>query len=155
AQGGSGLGASVVRDPTALPTAMVACFAYFGTALIEPFVAGTGVAVAVVDAGDGPVALPAVEIVPHGGGYDYAARYRAGLTTWHAPARLAPEVAEQVSATALAAHRALGLRDLSRIDIVVDADERPWVLAASVAPGMTDTSLLPMAVTAAGQDLGK
>lgn len=155
AQGGSGLGATVVREASALPTAMVACFAYHGTALIEPFVAGTGVAVAVVDAGDGPVALPAVEIVPHGGVYDYAARYTAGLTTWHAPARLTAGMAEEVAATALAAHRALGLRDLSRIDIVVDDDEVPWVLAASVAPGMTDTSLLPMAVTAAGQDLGK
>ncbi len=93
AQGGSGLGASVVREPGALPTAMVSCFAYHPTALVEPYVTGMDVAVAVLDLGDGPVALPAVEIVARDGVYDYAARYTAGVTTWHSPARLASDVA--------------------------------------------------------------
>jgi D-alanine-D-alanine ligase len=155
AQGGSGLGASVVRDASALPTAMVNCFAYHPTALVEPYIAGVDVAVTVVDLVDGPVALPAVEIVARDGVYDYAARYTAGLTTWHTPARLAADVAERVAEAALAAHAALRLGDLSRIDLIVDADGVPYVLEASVAPGMTDTSLLPMAVAAAGLDLGK
>jgi D-alanine-D-alanine ligase len=155
AQGGSGLGASVVREPGALPTAMVSCFAYHPTALVEPYVTGMDVAVAVLDLGDGPVALPAVEIVARDGVYDYAARYTAGVTTWHAPARLPSDVAARVEDVALAAHAALGLGDMSRIDLIVDADGQPQVLEASVAPGMTDTSLLPMAVTAAGMDLGK
>ena len=68
---------------------MVSCFAYHPTALVEPYVTGMDVAVAVLDLGDGPVALPAVEIVARDGVYDYAARYTAGVTTWHAPARLA------------------------------------------------------------------
>jgi D-alanine-D-alanine ligase len=113
------------------------------------------VAVSVVDTGDGPVALPAVEIVARDGVYDYAARYTAGLTTWHTPARLDPAAAHRAAEVALDAHRALGLRDLSRIDLIVDESGTPYVIEASVAPGMTDTSLLPMSVTAAGLDLGK
>lgn len=155
AQGGSGLGASVVRDAAALPTAMVGCFAYHPTALVERYVEGTDVAVTVVDLAGGPVALPAVEIDARDGVYDYAARYTAGLTTWHTPARLPGEVAERVVDAALAAHRTLRLGDLSRIDLIVAGDGTPYVLEASVAPGMTDTSLLPMAVAAAGLDLGK
>ncbi|MEU8816381.1 D-alanine--D-alanine ligase [Actinoplanes sp. NPDC048796] len=156
AQGGSGLGAAVVREDTALPAAMVGCFAYDSTALVEKFVPGKDVAVSIIDLGSGPEALPTVEIVPRDGVYDYAARYTAGLTTWHAPARLSESVAAQVAETALAAHKALGLRDLSRVDLIVPEDGgAPQVLGINVSPGMTETSLLPLAVQAAGQDLGQ
>lgn len=155
AQGGSGLGAAVVRDSAALPAAMVGCFAYDQTALVERYVPGIDIAVSVVDLGEGPVALPAVEIVPQNGVYDYAARYTAGLTTWHAPARLDGPVAQTVAEVALAAHTALGLRDLSRVDLIVDESGAPHVLEVNVSPGMTETSLLPMAVAAAGLDFGK
>ncbi|BCJ59428.1 D-alanine--D-alanine ligase family protein [Micromonospora endophytica] len=155
AQGGSGLGAAVVRDMTALPAAMVGCFAYDSTALVERYVAGMDVAVSVIDLGDGPQALPPVEIVPRNGVYDYAARYTAGRTTWHTPARLDPAVTDAVSAVALAAHTALGLRDLSRVDLIVDAAGQPHVLEVNVSPGMTETSLLPLAVQAAGMDFGR
>jgi D-alanine-D-alanine ligase len=155
AQGGSGLGAAVVREDTDLPPAMVGCFAYDSTALVEKFMPGMDVAVSSVDLGSGPSALPAVEIVPQDGVYDYAARYTAGLTTWHTPARLSPEVSAQVAETALAAHKALGLRDLSRVDLIVSEDGSPQVLGINVSPGMTETSLLPLAVQAAGMDLGQ
>ena len=109
----------------------------------------------VVDLGEGPIALPAVEIVARDGVYDYAARYTSGLTTWHTPARLSDGVAAAAAKVALEAHAALGLGDLSRIDMIVAADGTPYVLEASVAPGMTDTSLVPMALSAAGLDLGQ
>jgi D-alanine-D-alanine ligase len=155
AQGGSGLGAAVVREDADLPAAMVGCFAYDSTALVEKFVPGKDVAVSIVDLGSGPQALPIVEIVPRDGVYDYAARYTAGLTTWHTPARLDTETAARVSETALAAHKALGLRDLSRVDLIVAEDGSPQVLGINVSPGMTETSLLPLAVQAAGMDLGQ
>jgi len=92
--------------------------------------------------------------VPHSGVYDYSARYTAGLTTFHAPARLSPDVAEAVARTAVSAHNALGLRDLSRVDLIVDTSGAVHVLEVNVAPGMTETSLLPMAVEAADLNFG-
>lgn len=155
AQGGSGLGAAAVRDAAMLPAAMVSCFAYDSTALVERYIPGADIAISIVDTGDGPMALPPVEIVPSNGVYDYAARYTPGLTTWHVPARLTPQVAQAVTETALAAHTALGLRDLSRVDLIVDERGQSYVLEVNVSPGLTETSLLPMAVQAAGLDLGK
>src|SRR6266705_1442932 len=143
AQGGSGLGAAVVREASELPAAMVGCFAYDQTALVERYVPGVDIGVSIVDLGEGPTALPAVEIVPQNGVYDYAARYTAGLTTWHVPARLDDDVAHRVAGTAVAAHSELGLRDLSRVDLIVDANGGAHVLEVNVAPGMTETSLLP------------
>ncbi|GLX01029.1 D-alanine--D-alanine ligase [Microtetraspora sp. NBRC 16547] len=153
-RGGSALGASIVRSAEELPAAMVGCFAYGDTVLIEKYIAGVEVAVSVVDLGDGPVALPPVEIVPDRGVYDYAARYTAGHTEFFAPARLSPEDTEACAAMAVTAHAALGLRDVSRTDLIVDETGRPYFLEVNVAPGMTETSLFPMAAEAAGRDLG-
>ncbi|GLZ81149.1 D-alanine--D-alanine ligase [Actinorhabdospora filicis] len=154
-QGGSGLGVQRVTDAADLPAAMMAAFAYGDVALIERFVPGVDVAVSIVDLGEGPVALPAVEIAPKGGEYDYVARYNAGATTWHCPARLSDEVAARVAEVAVAAHTALNLGDLSRVDLMVAEDGTPWFLEANVAPGMTETSLLPHAARAAGIGLGQ
>ena len=155
AQGGSGLGAHAVRAAGELPAAMVGCFGYGDTALVERFVTGTDIAVSVIEGPNGPYALPAVEIAPVDGVYDYAARYTAGTTTWFAPARLDYEVAERVAETAVAAHTTLGLRDLSRVDLLVDADGGGHFLEVNISPGMTETSLLPLAAHAAGIDFGQ
>ncbi|MCP3799499.1 D-alanine--D-alanine ligase [Allokutzneria sp. A3M-2-11 16] len=154
-QGGSALGARVVRDATELPAAMVGCLAYGDTVMAERYIEGVEVAVSVVDSLDGPVALPAVEIVPESGLYDYAARYTAGLTHYHAPARLAEAEAKSVGELAVAAHRLLGLRDVSRTDAIVAADGTVHFLEVNVSPGLTETSLLPMAVEASGRSLGE
>ena len=152
---GSSLGATVVRDIRELPAALVAAFAYGDVALVEQFIVGTEVAVSVIERDGNVDALPAVEIVPDGGFYDYAARYTAGTTEFFAPARLTDAVAEQCARIAVQAHTALGLRDLSRSDLIVDADGKVWFLEVNVAPGMTETSLFPLAVEAAGLTLGE
>jgi D-alanine-D-alanine ligase len=154
-QGGSALGAQVVRDASQLPAAMVGCLAYGETVLAEQFIEGVEVAVSVVDGPDGPYALPAVEIVPESGVYDYTARYTAGLTDFHAPARLDSVSAKAVGELAVAAHRLLGLRDVSRTDAIVGVDGTVHFLEVNVSPGLTETSLMPMAVEAAGQSLGE
>lgn len=154
ARGGSALGCSVVREITALPSALVGCFAYGEDALVEQHIAGREVAVSVVDTGDGPYALPAVEIVADGGLYDYRARYTAGATEFFVPARLSESESAAAAHAAVQAHLTLGLRDLSRTDLVVDDDGRPWFLDMNVTPGMTETSLFPQSVAAAGMDLG-
>lgn len=154
AHGGSALGAHVVHEMAALPAAMVGCFAYGQNVLVERYISGVEVAATVVEGAGGPQALPAVEIVPQNGTYDYSARYTAGLTTFHAPARLPAGDAAAVAELALAAHRHLGLRDMSRTDAIVDANGVVQFLEVNVSPGLTETSLLPMAVEASGQSLG-
>ncbi len=163
-QSGSALGAQVVRDASELPAAMVGCLAYGETVLAERFVEGVEVAVAVVEGTDGPVALPAVEIEPKTGIYDYTARYTAGLTTFHCPARLDERAAtserslrsehRSVADLAVAAHRLLGLRDVSRTDAIVAPDGTVYFLEVNSSPGLTETSLLPMAAEVAGHSLG-
>ena len=143
-----------MREMEQLPPAMVAAFAYGDSAMVEQYIPGVEVAVSVVDLGDGPLALPAVEIEPRGGVYDYAARYTAGETEFFVPARISSEQAQECATAAVSAHTALGLRDWSRIDFIVDEDG-PVFLEANVAPGMTETSLFPQAATAAGMTLGK
>ena len=151
---GSALGCTVVRDAAALPGAMVNAYAYGDTALVERLVEGTEVAVPVIDTGDGPRALPVVEIRPDGGVYDYTARYTAGSTEFVVPAKLTDELAAECARVAVTAHEALGLRDLSRSDLMIDADGTVWFLEVNVAPGLTETSTVPLAVSAAGLDLG-
>lgn len=153
-RGGSSLGASVVRAASELPGAMMASFAYGDTAVIERFVTGTEVAVSVLDDGSGPRALPVVEIVPDGGFYDYGARYTAGATEFFVPARLSADVLAACATAATTVHTTLGLRHWSRVDLIVDSEGTPWFLEVNVAPGMTETSTYPQAVTAAGLDLG-
>jgi D-alanine-D-alanine ligase len=153
ARGGSALGATRVTAAEDLPGAMISCFAYGDVALIEQCLIGTEVAVGVIDLGDGPQALPPVEIRPLSGTYDYSSRYTAGQTEFYAPARLSESQAAAAAATAVTAHRALGLRDLSRTDLII-AEGQAFFLEVNVAPGMTETSTLPMALEAAGQALG-
>ncbi|MBC7373725.1 MAG: D-alanine--D-alanine ligase [Frankiales bacterium] len=155
ARGGSALGCTTVDKADELPSAMVSCFSYGEAALVERFVTGTELAVTVVDTGDGPWALPAVEIVPLSGVYDYTARYTAGQTEFFAPARLPESLAVSVATVAVAAHTALGLRDLSRVDLVVEPSGEVQLLEVNTSPGMTETSLLPLAVEAAGRSLGE
>ena len=155
AKGGSALGCSVVRAAGELPSAMVGSFAYGDTALVEQFVEGREVAVPVVDTGDGPRALPVVAILPDGGTYDYTARYTAGSTEFQVPAKLDDDVLAECARVAVTAHDALGLRDLSRSDLIVDGEGTVWFLEVNVAPGLTETSTVPLSVQAAGLDLAE
>ena len=138
-----------------LPSAMVNAFAYGAVALLERFVEGSEVAVAVIDDGSGPRTLPLVGIEPDGGVYDYTARYTAGSTEFVVPAKISDEATAECERVALAVHEAFGLRDLSRSDLIVDADGVVWFLEVNVAPGFTETSTVPLAVQAAGLELGE
>lgn len=152
ASGGSAQGVTIVETTDELPRAMVEAFTYADVAVVERRIIGTEIAVTVIDTGDGPTTLPAVEIEPAAGIYGFQARYNAGETTFYAPSRLgAAELAAVVDAAVLA-HRTLGLRDLSRIDFIVDASGTPWFLEANVLPGLTETSLVPLAIEASGSD---
>jgi D-alanine-D-alanine ligase len=154
AQGGSAQGVSIVDTLEELPRAMVNAYTYSDVALIEQKIVGTEIAVSIIDTGDGPVALPAIEIEPISGVYTFEARYTAGETRYYAPARISDEVAQRAADVAITAHKALGLRHISRIDLIVDGAGTPWFLEASTLPGLTETSLFPLALEAAGHDVG-
>jgi len=154
AQGGSAQGVTVVDDRALLSRAMVDAYTYCDSALIEQKISGTEIAIGIIDNGDGAVALPAVEIQPLSGVYSFEARYNAGETRFFVPARITPEIAARAERAALDAHAALGLRHLSRVDLIIDGAGTPWFLEANVLPGLTETSILPQALEAAGHDLG-
>ena len=122
---------------------------------MERFVAGTEVSIGVFERAGDVLALSAVEIVPQGELYDYAARYTAGTTEFFCPARLPDDQALAAQAMALNIHVLLGLKDWSRTDIIIDESGRPWFLEVNVAPGMTETSLFPQALVAADLGLGE
>jgi D-alanine-D-alanine ligase len=98
--------------------------------------------------GEGPVVLPAVEIVAKSGLFDFNAMYTRGETDYYVPARLEEETLEKVTECAREVHELLGCRDVSRVDMVVPKDGVPYVLECNTSPGMTEVSLLPMAAEA-------
>ena len=155
AQGGSAQGVRIVRHADDLPRAMVDAYKYSEVVLVEELAVGTELALGVVESGGREVVLPAVEIVPRSGDYSFEARYNAGETRFYTPARISEEAATRAAEAALAIHRLLGLRHLSRIDFILDAAGEPVFLEANVLPGLTETSLLPLAIEAAGRTLGE
>lgn len=150
---GSALGVTSVSREADLPAAVMAALSFSGGAVVETAIVGTEIAVGVL--GTPGETLPAVEIVPKGGTYDYAARYTAGATEYFAPARLGDDANLACRDAAMAAWTALSLRDVTRVDMIVDRGDVPWVLEVNVSPGMTETSLLPMGASAAGMGLAE
>ena len=155
ARSGSAQGVTLVKKVSELSRAMIDAYVYCDVAIIEKQVVGTELAISVIDLGAGPIALPAVEIEPVTGEFGYDERYTAGETNYFVPARLSKAVSERAAKMAIAAHEALGLRHLSRIDMIVDKQGTPWFLEANVLPGLTETSLLPQAILASGYSLGE
>lgn len=146
ARGGASMGVRRVEAPFALNDALLTALSYDNAALIERHVPGTEVAVGVLDGEP----LPPVEVAPKHGHYDFEARYTPGATELFAPARLATETLERCQEAALRAWELTGSRDIARADFIVDRDGRPWLLELDTCPGMTETSLVPTAVAAAG-----
>jgi D-alanine-D-alanine ligase len=144
---GSAMGISFVDREADLPAAVMNGLSFSDAVVIERRIDGIEVAVAFVEGLD---ELPLVEVAPKSGVFDYASRYTAGATEYYAPARISPETATACVRAAGAAFEALEMRDVSRADVLIDRSGAPWVVDVNVAPGMTDTSLLPMAAEAAG-----
>ena len=143
---GSSLGVRFAAGPEQIPEALVAAFSYDDRVLLERHVAGRELAVSLLD-GD---PLPVVEAIPREEDiYDYEARYEIGRTDYACPAPLGHEEAGEVDRAARETWRALGMHALARVDLIL-GDEGPQVLEANAIPGLTDTSLLPMAAEAGG-----
>jgi D-alanine-D-alanine ligase len=146
-ESGSSLGVSIVEELASLGPALAEAARQRGSVMVEEFVAGREVTVGVL----GSEALPLIELVPRGEFYDYDAKYSddAG-TEYLCPAPLEESVAEALQAEALAAHRALGCRDFSRVDLRLTSEGQGSVLEVNTIPGFTSHSLLPKAAAAVG-----
>lgn len=153
ARQGSSIGMSMVKEPAAMPAALAEAFEYDSVVLVEERLGGTEVTVGIV--GNRELqALPLVEIVSKREFFDYRAKYDPGLSEEVCPARVSDADARAAQDVALRAHRALGCRNLSRVDIMI-TPRGPVVLEVNTMPGMTVNSLLPKAAQAAGIPFGE
>jgi len=144
---GSSLGVRFAASPDDVPEALVAAFSYDDRVLLERYVNGRELAVSLLDGEP----LPVVEVNPREEDrYNYEARYEIGRTDFVCPADLGDAETHAVQDVARRAWEALGISGFARVDLVLDADSTPQVLEANAIPGLTDTSLLPMAAEAAG-----
>ena len=163
ARSGSAMGVRKVASFAELGEAMLDALSFDTAVLIEKWVEGVELAVTVLEAGDTSKVLPAVEIVPKQGFFNTVTRQDAELVDYYCPVRaasLSPDPAQAkralqaIEAAALEVHRALGCRDISRVDLIWDGNQ-PQVLEANLSPGMTEHSLVPMACAAASLDFGQ
>lgn len=147
---GSSVGVHIVKEESALAAAVEDVFRFGPEALCEEFVSGRELTVGIL----GDRALPVIEIRPRSGFYDKSNKYpwmnQGGGSDYFCPAGLPDGATEAVRAAALAAHQSLGTEVYSRVDVLLDASSRPWVLEVNTIPGMTESSLLPKAAAAAG-----
>ncbi len=146
---GSSVGMTIVHDPSELPAAIEKAFACDRDVLVEKFIAGVEVTVAVIG-NDDVVALPTLEIVPVHEFYDYESKYVPGMSRHIIPARVSEAARDECQRLSMAAHKTLGCRGISRSDTIVAEDGAVWLLETNTIPGMTATSLVPDAAREAG-----
>lgn len=149
---GSAIGVSRVLDERTLQVALEEARRLERAVLVEPLLSGTEVSVGVLDLeGDALTVFPPVEIrTAKGEWYDFKNRYAVGASEHVIPAELSAATNARLQTVALAAHRGLGLRDLSRADFIVSSDSRIMMLETNTLPGMTPASLYPDGARAAG-----
>ena len=146
--GGSSVGVSMPENRAELVAAMEAASRYETTLMAERRILGREMTVSVL----GGEVLPAVEIIPLSGFYDYENKYQAGQTTELCPAPLTKAQADTLAEATKRGFEALRLRGYARFDFILDDNDIPWCLEANTLPGMTPTSLLPQAAAAVGID---
>ena len=153
AREGSSVGVYLVHEQSELAPALHEVVAFGEDILIERLIDGHELTVGVL----GDQVLPIIMIKPKKGFYDFKNKYPwlnpAGAADHYCPAPLSPEVTGRVQALALKAHRALALQTYSRVDILLDPRDEPYVLEINTIPGMTDSSLLPEAAKVVGIDM--
>ena len=151
AREGSSIGISLVRAPEGLAEALQKAWKYDDKVLIEQYIQGRELTVGIL----GDEALAPIEIRPKAEFFDFKAKYSSGATEYIVPAHLPQELADKVRQSALAAHRALGCADLSRVDFILAENNAYYVLEVNTIPGFTSTSLLPKAARVMGIDFDR
>jgi D-alanine-D-alanine ligase len=148
---GSTIGVTIVKKPAQWGEALALAHRYDRDAVVEAYIPGHEITVSLLGRKDEmPLALPAVEIVAANGFYDFSAKYEKGKTRYLCPAPLPSALTKQLRNLALRTYEVLGCSGAARVDFRITPRGRPYVLEINTAPGMTETSLLPMAAAQAG-----
>jgi len=151
---GSSIGVSIVRNAADLDNALDIAFKESSGVLIEEFIKGDEYTVVVIETGSGASALPVIEIKPKTEFFDLKSKYDPSLCDEICPAPISDFLATELKTAALAAHRSIGARHISRSDFIVDKDCKVWFLEINTIPGMTANSLVPKALTVANINFG-
>jgi len=145
---GSSVGVEIVKDESQVQRALDTAFSYGTGVIVEKYIEGKEVQIGILN----NEILGGVEVKPSLEFYNYKAKYTAGLTEYIFPPRLDAKTYEKTAEAALSAHKALGCGGATRVDLIVDSSQRPFVLEVNTIPGMTETSLLPKIAKNAGLD---
>jgi len=143
---GSSFGVTRVFEPEQLAPAVREALRLDERCLVEELLDGPELTVGVLEGR----ALPVVEIAPREGFFDFDRKYTKGLTDYFCPARIPEDLARRVQAMGHEAARLCGCLDSCRVDVMAGGARGPRVLEVNTIPGMTGTSLLPMAAKAVG-----
>jgi len=143
---GSSIGLTIIDDKSQINKAMDLAFVFDENIIVEKFIKGDELTVGILD--EKP--LPVIKIVPNRKFYDFKAKYLSGKTEYLVPAPIGPSDYKKAQGFALAAHKALGCRDFSRVDMILGEDGRIRVLEVNSIPGLTATSLLPKSASVMG-----
>jgi len=147
---GSTLGLTIVEDVSSIEGAIRKAQQNDHMILVEDYVKGRELTVAVLGSTGREEALPIIEIIPKGDLYDYESKYSIGGSEHIIPARVDDQLAEQIKQYAVQAHQALGCKTYSRVDFILNETDTPIILEVNTLPGMTSTSLFPDAAKAVG-----
>jgi D-alanine-D-alanine ligase len=145
---GSTVGANRARNREELEEAIVIGLEYDDLLLVERYIEGRELTVGLL--GDEPVILPVLEVVASKGIYDYECKYTSGMTEYIVPALIPEEMAQELKRLSLRSHHALMCEGISRVDFMLDSEDRSYCLEVNTIPGMTELSLIPKAAAAAG-----
>ena len=143
---GSSLGVSIVREPAELAAALATCFEYGAFSVMEPYVAGSEWTVGLLD----DLVLPVIRITTPRAFYDYQAKYHDDSTQYEFAPDLPAETIASIADAGRRAGEALGTRGIARVDLMLDGQQRPWVLEVNTIPGFTSHSLIPKAAAQVG-----
>ena len=150
AQEGSTLGLTKVTAVEQLQKAFETAYQFDKHVLAEAFISGVELTIPVMGEGHSATALPVIRIVAPGGNYDYHNKYLGNETQYFCPSGLTESLETEVQALVVSAYNALGCSGWGRADVMLDAEQRPWLLELNTSPGMTDHSLVPMSARQAG-----
>jgi D-alanine-D-alanine ligase len=150
---GSALGISLAQSAADLPASLLSALSYDNHVMLEKWVPGRDLAVTVIQTDSVARALPIVEAIPVGDSYDFEARYEIGATRFECPTTLADEIAQKAAAIAVDAFEAVGCSGIARVDLMIDGEAGLWILEVDTVPGLTQTSLVPLAAETAGMSI--